>query len=458
MEFTDGLFALFAFFFFAGFILMRGMGAPGALINGWIAVTSAIFYSVWYPPALILILTHALFVRYGGLWIRSSSRPRLPLVLLVTVSLLILAFFKYSNFFVEVFRPGSKSLDILLPVGISFYTFTVIGFYIDIYRNDCQPAASFLDALLLVAFWPHLASGPILRASNIFQNLAKPERLSASDLLLAALLIGGGLIKKVLVADNIGAYVNWNIDYGVAGMNMVQAWSVLIGFGVQIYADFSGYSDMAIGFALLLGFRLPANFNYPYLSTSLTEFWHRWHISLSRWFRDYLYFPLGGNRKGVPRALMNLFLVFLLSGLWHGAAWGFVIWGALHGIGLVIEKVASKYYMKVPAALRWLITTVSVIVFWAYFRLPWQDANTLLFRLLSVDTFTLSSVRPYIHGPIYLLSLFVVMDHAVRFYRVDEAGFPRASDSRLAALAVAILLPVAVVFFGKELPFIYFQF
>jgi len=458
MEFTDSLFLVFVLIFFAGYVILKLIGLSQIQITRWIAFSSAFFYAVWYPPALLLILLHALLVRYGGLWLLWSKRPRLPLVVLVSLSLSILIFFKYFNFFASLFFPGQRILDVVLPVGISFYTFTAVGFYVDVYLRETLPSASISEAIVLVAFWPHLASGPILRAENVFENTQRPEPLTRSNLLLALMLISFGLTKKLLIADNVGSYVNWNVDYGIKGMNMVQAWSVLLGFGVQIYADFSGYSDMAIGFALLMGFRLPANFNHPYLATSFTDFWHRWHISLSRWFRDYVYFSLGVNRAGKVRALLNLFLVFVLSGLWHGAAINFVVWGALHGIALVIEKSILRYYIRVPAIFRWLITVVGVVVFWAYFRLPWEDATQLVSKLFITEPSGFESTPPYIHLPIFIFVGLIAVEHAVRFYRVDDHGFPVPNFSWLAVLVVAVFLPLSIIFFGKELPFIYFQF
>ena len=221
--------------------------------------------------------------------------------------------------------------------------------------------------MLFVAFWPHLASGPILRAKNIYENIINKQILNLNNAVLAAVLICLGLIKKLLIADNIGAYVNWNFSYGVTNMNALEAWASVVGFGAQIYADFNGYSDMTIDFALLIGFKLLANFNYPYLATSITEFWHRWHISLLTWFRDYLYFPLGGSKNGKFNTYKNIFIVFVLSGIWHGVGLGFLIWGALHGI--------FSAYMKIFKLLRWIVTFVLVMVAWSYFRLEFADAN-----------------------------------------------------------------------------------
>lgn len=239
-----------------------------------------------------------------------------------------------------------------MPLGISFYSFSVIGYFVDVSKGHTKAFDSYFECLMFVAFWPHLASGPILRAKNIYQNIIDKEILNINSLTLSLVLIASELIKKLLIADNIGAYVNWNFSFGVEKMNILEAWASVVGFGAQIYADFSGYSDMAIGFALLMGFRLPANFNYPYLATSVTEFWHRWHISLSTWFRDYLYFPLGGSKNGKFHTYKNIFIVFVLSGIWHGAGLGFLIWGALHGVILIVEKIFFSLYIRIFKSVR----------------------------------------------------------------------------------------------------------
>ncbi|MBL8018235.1 MAG: MBOAT family protein [Leptospirales bacterium] len=377
---------------------------------------------------------------------------------LIILSLAVLFFFKYFNFFAaSFFRPGMV-IDVILPVGISFYTFTAIGCYVDVLRGESPPPPTFSSALLLIAFWPHLAAGPILRSRNILTYADTPEPLTVANFQLSLMLIASGLVKKLLLADNIGSYVNWNIDYGVANLRILDAWSVLIGFAAQIYADFSGYSDMAIGFALLLGFRLPANFNYPYLATSITDFWRRWHISLSTWFRDYVYYPLGGNRHGLLRACLSILIVFLLSGVWHGAGVGFILWGAAHGTLLALEKIFYKPYMRVPAFIRWCITVFAVLLLWSFFRLPADQAALLIERLFAFSTFSLVTQAPYIQFPIWIFASLLVLDHALRPYRVNTEGFPELAARPLGMTAVSALLPLAILLFGKDLPFIYFQF
>lgn len=315
-----------------------------------------------------------------------------------------------------------------------------------------------MECLLFVSFWPHLASGPILRAKNIYDNINKKEVLNLATFTLAIVLICSGLVKKLLIADNIGAYVNWNFSYGVESMNIFEAWASILGFGMQIYADFSGYSDMAIGFALLMGFRLPANFNYPYLATSVTEFWHRWHISLSTWFRDYLYFPLGGSRKGKIKTYINIFIVFLVSGIWHGATINFAIWGMIHGLILILEKIFYKSYIRVYKPLRWVITFTLVMIAWAYFRLDVNEANLLVSKMFDFNKVEFNSTSPYYVAVIVLMLIFPLLEHLFKFYKVDEKGQIILNNKTISIVVLTVLLFIAFNFSGSPLPFIYFEF
>lgn len=461
MEFTDSLFLWFTLAFFAVHAVLGWMRAGIFYQNAWLAWSSLLFYGVWYPPAIALLLFHAVLVRISAPLLDSARREgtrRLLLGILVAASLAPLIVFKYLNFFAGATGHGDHLVSLVLPVGISFFTFTAIGYHVDVYRRATPGVRRFSDGLLLLAFWPHLAAGPILRSANMLNNMRLRSPIRSHDAVLAVSLIAGGLVKKLLIADNIGAYVNWNLDYGVAGMNMLQAWATLLGFGAQIYADFSGYSDMAIGYALLMGFRLPANFNYPYRATTVTEFWRRWHISLSSWFRDYLYFPLGGSRHGRLRMAIALVFVFVVSGLWHGAAWGFLIWGFAHGAFLVAEKLAGRHYLKVPALLRWLVTLLVVTCLWAFFRLKPGEALALLSRLIDPAHLSLASVPPYVHAPILLFAAVFAMEHIIEFYAVDAEGFPIVRPGLVSFFSLAVLLPATALLYGRELPFIYFQF
>ncbi len=423
----------------------------------FIAIYSTIFYALWYPPAVLLLLYYAI-ISYFASCLKTKNSSKTKLWIFVLLALVPLLFFKYFDYFLGVFDLNDYIFGLVLPLGISFYAFSVIGYFVDLYAKRSESFENFLECLLFVAFWPHLASGPILRAKQIFANILEPQKLTFYYFTLAIILISSGLVKKLLIADNIGAYVNWNINYGIGNMNFLEAWATILGFSAQIYADFSGYSDMAIGFALLMGFRLKANFNYPYLASSLTEFWHRWHISLSSWFRDYVYFALGGSRGSKIRTYINLFVVFTLSGVWHGAGLGFLIWGALHGFVIILEKMFFKPYMMVPRILRWMITFIIVVVAWAFFRLDFSSAYTLVGKMFGFWWRDLSILSPYYIGVIFAMLGFVILDHIFKFYKVNEEGDVMINKSFASIFLLGILLYLALNFSGSPLPFIYFDF
>lgn len=462
MEFTSNLFFLFALGFFLVYYFLQRLGLSNSVINHYISFSSFLFYAVWYPPAALIVIYLIILTRFGGLFLDSlqGRLKTLFLIFLISVTLLPLLFFKYYNFItIDVLQIRDSLLKVILPVGISFYTFTVIGYYFDIYRNEVPASHSLSHTNLFITFWPHLASGPILRARNIFHNIEEKAKTDISSWYLITVMIMSGFVKKFLIADNIGSYVNWNLRFGVSDMAPLDAWLTLLGFAAQIYADFSGYSDMAIGFALIIGFQLPANFNYPYRSTSLTEFWRRWHISLSLWFRDYVYIPLGGSRVSALRSNINLIIVFFISGIWHGPAYHFIIWGLIHGFVLVLEKIGRKVYFRLHASLRWIITMFVVLISWSYFMMDTSKATALSFKLLDFPSYgSWHNGPPYNSLPILILLFFPVVDHAVQFYRVNDKGFPESNRKLYSLLILLFLFLLALLFKGKELPFIYFQF
>lgn len=463
MIFTENMNILIIALFFATYFLFfvvkktKPSSFTSLTRSKFIAISSIFFYATWYPPAIFLLLYHAALGYFGGKKI--SNGNKINLLLIVFLALAPLLFFKYFNFFIEIFLFNINHIDFILPLGISFYTFSMVGYYIDIYSKRLQANQSFLEILLFISFWPHLAAGPVLRAKNIFNNVFKEEPLNKQLIALALVLIASGIVKKLLIADNIGSYVNWNISYGVESMSILDAWSTMLGFAVQIYADFSGYSDMAIGFALLMGFKLPANFNYPYTATSVTEFWHRWHISLSTWFRDYIYIPLGGNRNGTFIAYLNIIVVLTLSGIWHGVGWSFLVWGALHGFLLVLEKIFNTAYLKISTILRWFITITLITILWSFFRLNFYDAITIIQKMFGFhDSLFFSMSSPYYVAVILLMLIFPLLDHFYKFYQVDSDGYPIMNTKLSPILVLSILLTLAFTFSGSPLPFIYFDF
>lgn len=318
---------------------------------------------------------------------RSAAMRKAAVAVSLLCSLGVLAYFKYANFifwnWAVLNGDNFQPLDIFLPVGISFYTFQSVSYIIDVYKGRVKATATWLEYAFFLTFFPALVAGPIVRA-DYFQPQIRAQHQASRDETYAGLwLIIIGVVKKAVIADYIAQY-NDLIFANPGGYSGFETVMGIIGYTMQIYCDFSGYSDMAIGIALIMGFRLAKNFDFPYKSRNLTDFWRRWHISLSSWLRDYVYIPLGGNRKGTARTYINNFATMLIGGLWHGAAWKFVFWGGMHGAGLAIHKASKPWLEKVPdnfltKSLFWLLTMTTVALLWVFFRADsWSDSITLI--------------------------------------------------------------------------------
>ena len=392
------------------------------------------------------------------------------LILSVILNLCFLGYFKYATFFAENYNElfdGHLSFEkVFLPVGISFYTFQSMSYIIDIYRKELQPTKNILDYMFFVSFFPQLVAGPIVRASEFIPQIYAKLNLTRNDVNSALFLIIGGLIKKTVVSDYISInFVDRVFDAPLL-YSPFENLMATYGYTIQIYCDFSGYSDMAIGIALLMGFKLSLNFRTPYKSASITEFWRRWHISLSTWLRDYLYISLGGNRKGKFRMYVNLFLTMLLGGLWHGASWKFVIWGSLHGTQLVVERF-FKDYIKLPKNnFTWLISLLLTFHFvafcWIFFRAADFETAFAVIRNISLLEFNLSQWQTIILG---YQNVFIVMLIGYLWHFMPEklSDFLRLTFGKLPIVLKALVLALtfwvvcATAISGPQ-PFIYFQF
>ncbi|MBX3475396.1 MAG: MBOAT family protein [Planctomycetes bacterium] len=380
MLFTSPVFLLF----FALVFAVCRLGPPWALRKAFLLAASLAFYAAWNPPFVLLLLGSVVLDYCVGLALDKTQGNRARKALLAISlcgNLGVLAAFKYANFLSENFiaAAGAAGWDIslmpwnvVLPVGISFYTFQTLSYSIDLYRRKIPVERSLLDFALFVTFFPQLVAGPIVRASEFLPQLKQPRQATASQICGAFCLFALGLFKKSFLADRLLAPMADSFLGAGAAPSTIQAWTGLYAFAGQIYCDFSGYSDMAIALALAMGFVLPENFRAPYGAVGFSDFWRRWHISLSTWLRDYLYIPLGGNRKGRIRTRINLLLTMLLGGLWHGAAWTFVAWGAWHGLLLGVERVLRSWLPATPG--RWLrvagalVTLHAVCLGWVLFR------------------------------------------------------------------------------------------
>lgn len=466
----------FLFFFVAVFVLHR-------LMPNWVAqkrlllTASYLFYAVWNPPyILILLFSTALDWQLARLIWRSDhgQRRRQLLILSLLSNLGLLGLFKYGNFLLVNFQSvlaaigilyQPPTLDIVLPVGISFYTFASLSYTIDVYRREVRGDWSFLDYALFVSFFPHLVAGPIVRAYQLLPQMIAPRRASADQLGWGLVLLAVGLWSKVVVADNIFApVVDWvyknPVKYGA-----VDTWSAVLAFAGQIYYDFSGYSLCAIGIALCFGFEFPDNFRHPYAARGFSDFWRRWHISLSTWLRDYLYVPLGGNRGSRWTMQRNLLLTMLIGGLWHGASWMFVLWGGLHGVYLVIERLLHEWFGDnqclrrggVRDVLLSLGTFLIVTLTWIPFRASdWSVFSQVLSGLFRWDS-------PMQLELIMVLVSLTAIVATVRWHfalrdRSLEAEFGRWGTLAQTGVVAICLIGVFLCSGGDERAFIYFQF
>ena len=449
----------------------------------WLLVASYAFYAAWDWRFLSLILVSTL-VDYGvGLALgaqQRQTRRRLLLGASLFVNLGLLGYFKYAGFFVESaeellawlgLETSRSSLEIVLPVGISFYTFQTLSYTIDIYRRRLEPTRNLLDVALFVAFFPQLVAGPIVRAAHFLPQLTRRATWSAVRVRPLLVLFLLGFVKKACVADNVAATVDAYF-LSPESFGSAAAWLAVLLFAIQIYCDFSGYSDMAIASAGLLGFHLGENFRQPYIAASPREFWQRWHISLSTWLRDYLYIPLGGNRGGAARTYRNLMLTMVLGGLWHGAAWRFLFWGFLHGLALVVHRAWRKALSHRSAAAdetgnplrlfpRWLGITLGVLltqgvvaIGWIFFRAP--DWTTALTTLRAIIGGTAGSAA--FDSRWWLLILAFGALHALSSQTAGKDLTSRVPASAF-AIAYGLAASTAILFVQIDVqPFIYFQF
>ncbi len=439
--------------------------------NLFLLFASYIFYGWWNPWFVLLMLTATVINYFGGLYIANTpeENPRRYWALFVTVaaSLGLLGFFKYFmflerniNFILEWFgREALTVYQVTLPIGISFFIFQSISYSVDVFRKDAPPVRSFQDFACFVALFPQLIAGPIVRYNTIADQLVDRKHTADKFTSGTALFILG-FAKKLLLANTIGKVADSVFSAEAPGM--ADAWFGVVAYAFQIYFDFSAYSDMAIGLGRILGFEFPRNFNAPYLADSITDFWRRWHISLSTFLRDYLYIPLGGNRLGPRRTYVNLTIVMLLGGLWHGASWVFVIWGAYHGLFLAFERWRGKksIYEKLPRNIRVGITFVLVLFSWVLFRSPTLDGAVRYFEAMfgiagAEGGSLLLGGELYTHGNFLLMGICTLF----AFQRVQAFDWVEQLTVFRVCLLIALFWFSIMVMFAQSFnPFLYFQF
>jgi alginate O-acetyltransferase complex protein AlgI len=439
-------------------------------------VASAIFYMAWDPAPFVLVIylaTVDFFIARGIARFDNDEQKRKLLVALsVTNNLAILGFFKYANLVTESVVSVAawfnvtlvyQKMNLLLPIGLSFVVFHTLSYTIDVYRRDCEARKSWIDVMLYISFFPQLIAGPILRAHSFLPQFDRTPELSSETGATALLRIAKGLCKKLLIADFLSANIVDRVFASPEVYMPLEVWAAVFAYTIQIYYDFSAYSDIAIGAASLFGFKIPENFNRPYKSTDLTQFWRRWHISLSTWLRDYLYIPLGGNRRGKLDTLKNVMITMILGGIWHGASWRFALWGAVHGVGLCLTRLfwwrfgEPKFVPYWRTGITWFITFMSVMLARIFFRADTMEQAYRVFAHLRGDNYLAApNVTPAIIA-VLLLASAVHFSPEDLFERIAKIYAKLPIPARATALLAIALIVKHVASFDVQ-PFIYFQF
>ena len=436
-------------------------------------LASYVFYAAWNPPFVALIWLSTCVDWFAAKRIEKASivsRRKAWLLLSLFSNLGLLTAFKYGDFLLDNLNAllsyfdlsfRSTDLDLILPVGISFYTFQTLSYTIDVYRGTLKPSSKFLDFALFVTFFPQLVAGPIVRASNFLPQCRFATKATVDQLGWGLCLLTLGLFQKTVLSDALLSSIVEPVYWSGAQPNTIDAWAGTLAFAMQIFCDFAGYSTAAIGVAMCFGFELSQNFRFPYAAIGFSDFWRRWHISLSTWLRDYLYISLGGNRGSLARILRNLMITMLLGGLWHGTAWTFVIWGALHGVYLVIERgVRSLLSFETRQSFRWVgwaLTLYGVLVAWVFFR-----ANSMsdAFHILSAmhgDSSAPSLLTPLNITKTFVMTAFVVGVHLYMRQR-ELREFVQGLSRPILIVSLVSMWASIVGFGGADRAFIYFQF
>ncbi len=432
---------------------------------------SYFFYGMWNPAYLLLIMTSTIIDYLAAIGIEVyPEKKKLFLIVSLTVNLGLLGFFKYFNFFIDSiailasllgFTWEPPLLKIILPIGISFYTFQTLSYTIDVYRGEVPAKRQLLDIALFVAFFPQLVAGPIVRAKNFLPQLSKEPIIRKQDIANGVILILFGLFLKVVIADNVAFRVN-TLFSNWQSNGIPENWAAAMLFGVQIYGDFAGYSLIAIGIAKIMGYYIPRNFNAPYTAAGFSDFWRRWHISLSLWLRDYLYISLGGNRKGTRRTYSNIMITMLLGGLWHGASFMFIFWGVLHGMYLCVERLLREYFREISIVNRCMqrLMLGFVIVFtYLMVSITW-----IPFRAVTVEQ-GISMMKGLFYGNSHfdkrLIIDFLVIGGLFLSHCVSRKyDFLKCveQNSTVRFITITFILLSFYYYSGERTDFIYFQF
>lgn len=444
----------------------------GKKIKNYILLLASLFFYAWGGMNYLKVLIISILINYifGLLLDKTIDKKHLRmffLILGIILNLALLFYYKYYDFFLEnintIFNMNLELKKIVLPIGISFFTFQGMSYIIDIYRNDGKVNKNIFSVALYISLFPQLVAGPIIKYKAVDEQIRnRKESIDYFSYGINRFVIGLG--KKIIISDMLGA-ISDNIFLlaNSSGIDMITAWIGAICYTLQIYFDFSGYSDMAIGLGHLFGFKFPENFNYPYISRSITEFWRRWHISLSTWFKEYLYIPLGGNRRG--NVYFNLVVVFLVTGLWHGASWNFVIWGLWHGLFMIIERLIrdKAWYKKIPLIIKIFITLFIVIIGWVLFKATTLKEGlrylSIMFGLVNFSNITFEFTYFISRKFILLIIIGIIASTPIPKNIFNRYKGVKAFEL-IKTILIILLFIVSIIFMVNSTysPFIYFQF
>lgn len=445
-------------FYFLAFVLGTYYIIPKKYKNIVLLAASLIFYAWGEPIYVLLMLFSAVFNYFCGRWLEKTKSKKLILIFNIIVNIGILIYFKYTNLLLSTFDIPVK--DIALPIGISFYTFQALSYTVDIYRGKTKVQRSLLLFALYLSLFPQLIAGPIVRYNDIASQLK--ERKNTSKMFMDGVCrFCAGLCKKVIIANSIGKL--WTeigtMDY--SELTMAWAWLGAVSFALQIYFDFSGYSDMAIGLGKMFGFEFLENFNYPYMSKSITEFWRRWHISLGRWFREYVYIPLGGNRVSSVRKYINIIIVWMLTGLWHGASWNFMFWGLYYAVLLIIEKLFITKWLEAMGKLAHIYTMFFVILGWVIFSVEdMKMASEYIFAMFNFSNAGFND-REFMFA--FISNIILIISAGIIATGIPKKLYDLIISDRLcfikyAASVIGFIICVSYLVDDTFNPFLYFRF
>ena len=456
----------FLYYFLPVFLILYFV-VPKKYKNLVLLLFSLIFYFYGEPKYILLMLIEVLFAYFMTLSLEKNKSKSL-LIVVVSFHLLLLCIFKYFNFIISninsIFSSNISLLNIVLPIGISFYTFQIISYEVDVYRGKVKASKNLIEFMTYVFLFPQLIAGPIVRYESVNKEL-KSRKVTFDDFSSGVNRFVIGLFKKVVIANNIGELCN--ILVGSTEVSVLLYWVLGIGYMLQIYFDFSGYSDIAIGIGKMIGFKFPENFNYPYIADSVTNFWRRWHMTLSSWFKDYVYIPLGGNRVSILKHIRNIFIVWMLTGLWHGASWNFIIWGLYFGVILIIEKYfLNKVLEKLPKVIRIIYTSFVVMISFIIFSSNNLDsAFTIIKGLFSFKSLSLSNnfILYYVKSYGFILIMGIIFSTPLIKNIIEKLRSKKILNNIINIIEVIVIFIILLIVTSMLIdssynPFLYFRF